>query len=294
MKKRSAPEIFGMSINTIILFLLAFSTTYPFWHVMMYSISDSRAAMSGGLFFIPREPTLLAYQMLFKTRLIFIVYRNTIIRTVAGTILSLLVSALTAYPLSLNRFKGRSFFAMMIFFTMLFSGGMIPTYLVVRNLGLLDTLWALILPGAMSAYNMFILRNYFKSIPDSLEESALLDGANPLQVLFLIILPLSAPALAAIAMFYGVGNWNSYLDGVLYINSTDRQILQVYLRTMLGTAGAKGVLGDISGNLSDASSLTEETMKMVTITVSIIPVLIVYPFLQKYYTKGILIGSVKG
>ncbi|MCK9252024.1 MAG: carbohydrate ABC transporter permease [Clostridiales bacterium] len=294
MNKKTAPEIFGLSLNAILLFIFAFSTTYPFWHVIMYSISDSRAAMSGGLFFIPRDPTLLAYRMLFKTKLIFIVYRNTIIRTVVGTGLSVLLSSLTAYPLSLARFKGRSFFSLMIFFTMLFSGGMIPTYLVVKTLGLLDSLWALILPGAMSAYNMFILRNFFQSIPNSLEESALLDGANPLQVLFQIILPLSAPALAAIAMFYGVGNWNSYLDGVLYINDANKQILQVYLRTMLGTAGAKGVLGDISGNLTDASSLTEETMKMVTITVSVIPVLIVYPFLQKYYTKGILIGSVKG
>ena len=140
MNKKTAPEIFGLSLNTILLFIFAFSTTYPFWHVIMYSISDSRAAMSGGLFFIPRDPTLLAYRMLFKTKLIFIVYRNTIIRTVAGTGLSVLLSSLTAYPLSLARFKGRSFFALMIFFTMLFSGGMIPTYLVVKNLGLLDSL----------------------------------------------------------------------------------------------------------------------------------------------------------
>jgi putative aldouronate transport system permease protein len=294
MKKKSALEIIGQAINTALLVLIAFSTLYPFWHVIMYSLSSSRDALSGGLFFWPRNPTLVAYNLLFKTKLIFIVYRNTIVRTVLGTLLSLVISALTAYPLSLRRFRGRGFFAMMIFFTMLFSGGMIPTYLVIRDLGMLDTMWALILPGAMSAYNMFILRNYFQSIPNSLEESALLDGANPMQVLLRIILPLSAPALAAIAMFYGVGNWNSYLDGVLYINTADRQILQVYLRTMLGTAGAKGVLGDASGDLIDANNLTEETMKMVTITISVLPVLLVYPFLQKYYTKGILIGSVKG
>lgn len=250
--------------------------------------------MSGGLFFIPRQPNLVAYKLLFKTQLIFIVYRNTIVKTVAGTALSLVISALTAYPLSLKRFRSRGFFAIMIFFTMLFTGGIIPTYLVVRDLGMLDSMWALILPNALIPYNMFILRNYFQSIPDSLEESALLDGANPMQVLFRIILPLSAPALAAITMFYGVGHWNSYLDGVLYINRMDRQILQVYLRTMLGTAGAKGVLGDASTELSEASKLTEETMKMVAITVSVVPILIVYPFLQKYYTKGILVGSVKG
>jgi len=281
-------------INSILLILFAFTTLYPFWHVLMYSISDSHASMTGGLFLLPRSFSLLGYKLLFKTQMIFIAYRNTIARTLVGTLISVGISALTAYPLSLARFRGRNFFSMMIFFTMLFGGGIIPTYLVIRDLGMIDTFWALVLPGAMSAYNMFILRNYFQSLPASLEESALLDGANPLQVLFKIILPLSTPALAAIAMFYGVGNWNSYLDGVLYINSSKLQILQVYLRTMLGVAGAKsGSLGDL-GDWSEASKLTEETMKMVTIAVSVIPILFVYPFLQKYYTKGILVGSVKG
>ena len=281
-------------VNGFLLCAFAFSTLYPFWHVIMYSVSESRAAMSGGLFFVPREATLIGYKLLFQTKMIFTAYRNTIARTLVGTLLSLVVSSLTAYPLSLQRFRGRNFFSVLIFFTMLFTGGIIPTYLVIRDLGLIDTFWALVLPGAMSAYNMFILRNYFQSLPASLEESALLDGANPLQVLVKIILPLAAPALAAIAMFYGVGNWNAYLDGVLYINSPKLQILQVYLRTMLGVAGAKsGSLGDL-GDWSEASRLTEDTMKMVTIAVSVIPILFVYPFLQKYYTKGILVGSIKG
>lgn len=293
MKKKNILEIIGIVVNTAILGLIAFSTLYPFWHVMMYSFSNSRAAMSGGLFFVPRQPTLVAYKLLFRTQLIFVVYRNTILRTILGTAISVILSALTAYPLSLPRFRSRGFFSMMIFFTMLFSGGMIPTYLVIRDLGMIDTIWALILPNALIPYNMFILRNYFQSIPYSLEESALLDGANPMQVLFRIILPLSMPAISAITMFYGIGHWNSYLDGVLYINTPTKQILQVYLRTMLGTAGAKGVLGDANIALSEANQLTEETMKMVTITVSVIPVLIVYPFLQKYYVKGLLVGSIK-
>jgi putative aldouronate transport system permease protein len=294
MIKKTAGDRLVDIINGTLLAIIAFSTLYPFWHVLMYSISDSHSSMTGGLFLWPRNISTIGYKLLFQTQMIFIAYKNTILRTLVGTALSVTISALTAYPLSLHRFRGRNVFSLMIFFTMLFGGGIIPTYLVIRDLGLLDTFWALVIPGAMSAYNMFILRNYFQSLPASLEESALLDGANPLQVLFKIILPLSAPALAAIAMFYGVGNWNSYLDGVLYINNSKLQILQVYLRTMLGVAGAKsGSLGDL-GDWSEASKLTEETMKMVTIAVSVIPILFVYPFLQKYYTKGILVGSVKG
>lgn len=188
--------------------------------------------------------------------------------------------------------RGRQFFSMMIFFTMLFNGGLIPTFLVVQDLGLLDTFLALILPNAMSAYNMFILRNYFQQLPESLEESAYIDGANPFIVLFRIILPISAPSLAAVAMFYGIANWNSYLDCLLYTNSDELQVLQIYLRNLLASAGAMDSIAGVAG--SDANRLTEETVKMTTIAVSVIPILVVYPFLQRYYTKGITVGAVKG
>lgn len=290
---RTAGTLFGDIIIYAILFVIALSTLFPFWHVLMYSFSDSWAAMSGGLFLWPREPTLISYQMLFKTSQIFIAYRNTILKTVVGTVLSITISAMTAYPLSLKRLKGRNAISGFMFFTMIFSGGIIPTYLVIKALGLLDTFWVYVIPGMMSAYNMFILRNYFASIPDSLEESAMLDGANPLQIFVRIILPTSGPALAAVTMFYGVGNWNSYMDGVLYVNNQNLQLLQVYLRQMIGAASAKGALSD-AGSLSEASRITEETMKMTVIAVSVIPVLFVYPFLQKYYTKGVMVGSVKG
>jgi putative aldouronate transport system permease protein len=286
-------DTFWSVVIYIFLGVCVFTTVYPFWHILMYSVSDSHASMSGGLFFVPRNFSLLGYQMIFRTRQIFIAYGNTIAKTIVGTVLSIIISSLTAYPLSIRRFKGRNFFSGMIFFTMLFSGGIIPTFLVIRNLHLLDTFWVYVIPGMMSAYNMFILRNYFASIPASLEESAMLDGANPFQTLFLIILPLSTAALAAVAMFYGVGNWNSYMDGVLYVNNQRLQLLQVYLRQMIGAAGAKGALS-AADNLSAASRLTEETMKMVVISVAVLPVLFVYPFLQKYYTKGVMVGSIKG
>lgn len=290
--KRTAAERIGHGIIIIILTLFAFACIYPFWHVLMYSISDSREAMTGGLFLIPRSPTLLSYSMIFKTRQIYVAYSNTILRTFLGTLLSVFLTALTAFPLSLKRMRGRQFFSMLIFFTMLFNGGLIPTFLVVQELGLIDTFLALILPSAMSAYNMFILRNYFQQIPESLEESAYIDGANPFIVLFRIILPVSAPSVAAIAMFYGIANWNSYLDCFLYTNSDTLQVLQIYLRNLLASAGAMDSIAGVAG--SDASRLTEETVKMTTIAVSVIPILVVYPFLQRYYTKGITVGAVKG
>ena len=293
LKKRSIGDRIANIIIYTFLTIFVFSTLYPFWHVVMYSLSDSHAAMSGGLFFYPRDFSLLAYKMLLKTQMIFIAYRNTIGKTLIGTAISLVITAMTAYPLSLPRFKGRKIISMMIFITMLFHGGIIPSFLLIKSLGLLDKFWVYVIPGAMSAYNMFILRNFFQMIPPSLEESAHMDGANSFQILYKIIIPLSLPALAAIAMFYGVANWNSYMDGVLYVNDSKLQLLQVYLYQLIASAGAKGALSGASG-MGEASKLTEETMKMTTIAVSVIPVLFVYPFLQKYYVKGVMIGSVKG
>lgn len=287
-------ERVGQIINGIFLGLMVVITIYPFWHVVMYSLSDSHASMSGGIFLWPREFSLLSYQQLLSTKQLYICYRNSLLKTLIGTGVSLLLTALTAYPLSLPRFKGRGFFSLMIFFTMLFNGGMIPTYLLIRDLHVLDTFWVYVLPAAMSAYNMFILRNFFQSIPPSLEESALLDGANPFQVLFHIVLPLSGPALAALAMFYGVALWNGYMDNVLYVNDSNLQLLQNFLRQLIAAAGAKSGTVSEMADVSAASRLTEETVKMTVITVSVIPVLIVYPFLQKYYTKGVMVGSVKG
>lgn len=290
--RESFADRFIYVVICIFLGAFCFTTIYPFWHVLMYSVSNSKAAMSGGLFFTPREFDLLGYRMIFKTKQIFVAYGNTILRTIVGTTLSMILSILTAYPLSRRRLRGRSWLSMVFFSTMLFNGGMIPTYLVIQSYGLIDTFWALVLPLAMNAYNMFILRNYFKTIPDSLEESAFMDGANSFTILWRIILPVSLPALAAVTMFYGIYNWNAYLDGVLYINSTNLEILQVYLRKLLASTGTLNSLSGIDG-LSEAASLSEESMKMTTIAVSILPILVVYPFIQRFYTSGITAGAVK-
>jgi putative aldouronate transport system permease protein len=290
--RRSTPERLGHFFVALFLALFCLSTTYPFWHVLMYSISDSGAAMTGGLFFFPREVRLLAYEMIFKTSQIFVAYGNTILRTAVGICISVSLSVLTAFPLSRRRLRGHGGISMVFFFTMLFTGGMIPTYLIVQAYGLIDTFWALVLPSAMSAYNMFILRSYFRSVPDSLEESAHMDGANSFTVLWRIFIPISTPAIAAVTMFYGVANWNAYMDGILYINSPRLEILQVYLRKLLASTGTLNSLAGID-NLAAAAALSEESMKMATIAVSVIPILILYPFLQRFYTKGITTGAIK-
>jgi putative aldouronate transport system permease protein len=257
----------------------------------MYSLSESNSALSGSLFLWPTKLDLTGYRLVLQQQQIYVAYINSIARTVVGTAISVVLTATLAYPLSLTRLKGRKFLSLAIFLTMLFNGGMIPTYLLVKDLHMIDTFWALVIPGSVSAYNLFILKNYFQSLPVSLEESARIDGANPAVILFRIIIPLSLPALAAIMMFYGVGYWNNYMDGILYINSTNLQILQVYLRNLIASAGSSAVLSGVSG---DSSKVTSKTLQMVTISVTVIPVIIVYPYLQKYYISGITVGSVKG
>lgn len=293
---RSRGEQIGHFIICIVLGLCVFITLYPFWHVLMYSISDSKAAMVGGFFFWPKGFSLQGYKVIFKTAQIWVAFRNSILVTLAGTVFSVVLSALTAYPLSRRKLPARNTFAMIFFFTMLFSGGMIPTYLQVSRLGLLNTFWAMILPGCMSAYNMFILRNFMLGIPDSLEESARLDGANDIVILFVIMLPLCTPSLAALAMFYGVGYWNNYMHCLLYTNSNELQVLPLYLRAMLNlnTANAITAADDLGLAYESSQVLTEESIKMTVVAVSVIPVLMVYPYLQRFYTRGITVGAVKG
>ncbi|OPH50470.1 sugar ABC transporter permease [Paenibacillus ferrarius] len=273
--------------------LLSIVTLYPFWHVLMYSLSDPKLAMGGGLFLWMKGFSLTSYELLLKSKGIYYAYGNSIFRLVIGTAINIVLTAMLAYPLSIRRFVGRNFITLMIFFTMLFSGGMIPTYLIVKELGLIDSIWSLIIPTALSAWNLIILKNYFQSLPAELEESANIDGAAPMRILFSIILPVSGPVIAAIALFYGVAHWNSYFDAILYINSDAKQVLQVFLRTMLQSSSLQQVQG--TDNFAASIGLvTEESVKMATVVVSVIPMLIVYPFLQKYYVKGVMVGSIKG
>jgi putative aldouronate transport system permease protein len=291
--KQSFGEKAGYWTLNGLLLLLSLCTLYPFWHVLMYALSDPKLSMGGGVFLLPRGFSLVSFQMLLDSKGIYTAYWNSIVRLFLGTFVNLLFTMMLAYPLSLRRFLGRNTITLMIFFTMLFSGGMIPTYLLVKQLGLLDSIWALIIPGAISAWNLLIMKNYFQSIPPELEESASIDGASPSRVLFTIILPVSMPVMAAIALFYGVAHWNNYFDAILYINSQSNQVLQVFLRTMLNGSSLQQVQG-ADNFASHIGMVTEESVKMATVIASVLPMLLIYPFLQKYYVKGVLIGSVKG
>lgn len=292
-RRKSFKQIVSELIKLVIAIILTIVTVYPFWHVVMYSFSESKAAMSGGIFLYPREFTTVSWEMLLKTKQVFVAFRNSIAKTVIGTAFSIFISILTAYPLSIRYLKGRNFLQGMLFFTMLFSGGMIPTFILIKNLGLLDSFWVYIIPSMMSVYNMFVLRNFFQAIPDSLSESAMLDGAGHARILTQIVLPLSKPAIATQVMFYGVSKWNSYMDGVLYVTDQKLQLLQVYLRQIISSIGAAGIGMDAS-DMSGHSAVSEESIKMTIIAMSVIPVAVVYLCLQKYFVKGTMVGSVKG
>lgn len=286
---------FEKVVRVLMYALLVFITIimiYPFWYVIIYALSDSNAAIEGNVLLWPLEPTLMAFQRLTGMKMLWTSYLNSVIVTFAGTVGAVAISTTLAYPLSVKRLRGRKIVAFMLFFTMLFGGGMIPNYLLMRDLGLLDTRWALILPGLMSAYNVLILRSFFMGIPGELEESANIDGASPLRILVQIILPVSLPALAVQAMFYGVGYWNSYFDCVLYIESTSKMTLQAYLRTLISAATASA--SNSADSMGDFAALSNETVRMACVAAAVIPVLLIYPWLQKYYVKGLVVGSVKG
>lgn len=278
--------------NALVMVLLVFITLYPFYYVVIGSISGDNVAAQDIYFLYPKGLSFEAYAMVFSTSSVLRAYGNTLFITVVGTLLSLTLTALTAYPLSKGRLHGRRLITLLFYFTMLFSGGIVPTYLVIRDLGLIDKLWALILPKVISVYNMLLLINFFKSIPDGLEESATIDGANDLTILLRIVLPLSLPIFATLTLFYAVGYWNSWFDAVMYINRSKNFPLQLVLREIVQSVD----LSYVSGGGSDysMSDTTIQSVRLATLVVAILPIMSVYPFLQKYFVKGVMIGAIKG
>lgn len=290
VKKRRKPvssRVFDIVVY-ILLFLVAMVTIVPFLQVVTISLSPPEVVASYGLHLIPTKIDLEGYRSIFKYKLLWTSYRNTIVRTLFGTALSMFLYVIAAYPLSKKYLPNRRFWIFFIIFTMYFSGGMIPNYLLINNwLKLSNTIWALILPPAMSAYNLIIVRNFFESIPDSLEESARIDGARETTVLFKIVVPLSMPVLATVSLWCIVGHWNAWYDCMLYIRDDTKYVLQYTLQRIL-----------LDGQVQDldhiGTKVNTETMKMASIVVSILPIMIIYPFVQKYFTKGVMIGAVKG
>lgn len=291
MKDRSFGGRLFDTVNVTLLVLFAALTVLPFLYMVLGSFASPEEFAKQGMVMIPTKFSLDAYTYIFSTNTIVRSLLNTIYITVVGTLINIIFTALMAYPLSRRELLGRKSVMLMVIFSMLFSGGMIPTFLVVKSLGLMNSLWSLLIPGAISAFNLIILKNFFQQMPEGIEESAKIDGCNDLGILIKIILPLSLPAIATFSLFYAVGHWNSFFSAILYINDTTKWPIQVILRQVV--IMAEGGIGD-SNQGSEYFTIPPQSIKMAVITVSTLPILIVYPFLQKHFAKGVLLGSVKG
>lgn len=279
-------------INLILLSLFLCSLLYPIIYISAVSLSDKLSVLKNEVFIIPKGINFDAYRMIFDHHLFFRSYLNTVIYALLGTLMCLTICVLTSYPLSKNKLKGASFMMMAISFTMLFSGGLIPLYILIRNLHMIDTIWVMIIPGAMSPMYVIIMRTFFKGLPQELEESATIDGANDLQVLAGIVLPLSKPISATIAIFSVVGSWNSYFNPLVFLNNQEKFPLQIILRaiTIQNEMSTSGKTVGINGD----EKVVTTSVKYAAIMVAVLPMLIIYPFAQKYFVKGMLIGSIKG
>lgn len=278
------------AINFTLLALIALVTVLPFVHVVAGSFTTSAELAAHKFVLIPRVWSWDAYKFIFSTNTIFRAMGVSIGVTLVGTLFSMFITSLMAYGLARRDLDGRNVINFMVVFTMLFTGGMIPTFLVVKELGLINTYASLILPSAISAFNMIILRNFFQNIPEGLEESARIDGCSDFGILFKIVLPLSMPAIATISLFYAVTYWNTYMSAILYLDDSAKWPIQVLLRQIVVLASGM----DHSSTLDGTVPPPDQTIKMAVIVVATLPILMVYPFLQKHFAKGALLGSVKG
>ncbi|WP_062104504.1 carbohydrate ABC transporter permease [Bacillus niameyensis] len=289
--KQSLGERLFDFCNVLFMIVLILVTLYPFLYVLFSSISDpGLLAQNTGILYKPLGFTFKAYKLVFENPMIMIGYMNTIFYVVVGTAVNILLTSIGAYALSRKNVMLAKPIMMMIVFTMFFSGGLIPTYLLINELGMMNTRWSLIIPNAISVWNLIIMRTSFKGIPESLEESARIDGANDFTILFKIILPLSLPVIAVMILFYGVGHWNSYFSAMIYLRDNSLWPLQLVLREILITNSTDGFITGVGGG--DRYPIGE-TVKYATIIVATLPILFMYPFLQKYFVKGVMIGSIK-
>jgi putative aldouronate transport system permease protein len=278
------------------LFMIIFSVfcVIPFILIISSSISDEKSVQTTGFVLIPKEISLFAYKVIFQDSAIYHAYKTTIIFTVLGTILCLIFTSAMAYALSVKTFTHRNKIAFFVYFTMLFNGGLIPSYILIsKYLGLRDNILVYIIPVLINPFNMFLLRNFFNQIPDSLAESAKIDGANDIYILYKIILPLAKPAIATIGLFYALGYWNEWFTSVLYIDNKNLYSLQYLIIKVLREIDFVKQFNDIPGAAVNYVAPTN-TAKMATAVITVGPIICIYPFLQKYFIKGLVVGAVKG
>lgn len=307
MEKQSAPanrikhSIGDRAFDTLNVFffiLCGLAMILPFWNVIVLSLTSLGEFMGSPFILFPKAPTLQAYEYVFATPLIPRAYLMTVIITVTATVISVLITSMLAYGLMRPTLHGHKFFMIYLLITMFFSGGMIPRYFVIKDtLSLDNTLWAVILPGTVSVFNFIIIRSFYLQLPSALEESARIDGANDLTILFRIIYPLSIPTLATIALFVAVGHWNAWFNANLFIRDAKLYPLQLVIRNFVYRSNKPAEMQTFEG-LRDLTGriipLNEEAVKMATVVISVVPLLAIYPFTQKYFEKGVTIGAVKG
>lgn len=297
MLKSKGDIVFGV-INYILLLAIMVITIYPLYFIIIASVSNAHSVALGEVWFWPKGFNLNAYIDVFKEKSIWTGYLNTIVYTALGTLINLAVTIPCAYALAKKRLIGRNVIMGIFIFTMYFSGGMVPGYLLVKNLGMLDTIWAMIIPGAVSVYNMIITRTFFaSSIPEELYEAAKIDGCSEFRAFFTIALPLSAAIIAVMALYYGVGHWNEYFNALIYMSNQDKFPLQLVLRNILimnqNINMTQSMTAEQAEYMAQQAQLAE-AMKYAVIFIASFPVLAAYPFVQKYFVKGVMIGAVKG
>ena len=277
-----------------VVFMIGISVlfVYPFLHVLAISLSTPAEAIRAGVHLYPQEFSLEAYRKAVASSQIWYGFRNTLFRTVVGTALSVFVMVMAAYPLSKKYLPDRRFFTLFIVFTMFFSGGLIPTYLLVKSLGLYDSLWVYIIPSMFSTFSLLILRNFFIGIPQELEDSARMDGANDIRILFSVVLPLSAPIIATITLWAAVNYWNEWFQALIYIQDQTKIVLQIYLRRLV-VENQDMELRMLMSQQPGQETVTPETVKAAVLMIITAPIIIVYPFLQKYFVNSVMIGSLK-
>lgn len=268
-------------------------TLYPFWNQVALSISDDASAYATGMLLFPSKVSFASYGLVMQYKPLWIGYGNTIARTALGVTLSIVFTSLTAYPLSKQGLPCNKLFTTLILFTILFNGGLIPNYFLIKNLGLYNTIWALVIPGMIGGFNVFIMRNFFRSIPESLEESAKMDGAGYVLIYWRIVLPLSKPVLATIALWVAVYHWNAWFDSMIYMSDASKQVLQIVLRKIIVENNVED-LNTTLYRVGQASKFSGRQLQATMIMFSLIPMLIAYPFVQKHFVRGIMLGAIKG
>ena len=283
------------AVALVILALIMITIIYPVWFVLVASFTNPLEIYQSAFLFWPQDFNFESYKLVFRDQDFITGFINSIFYTVVGTAINVVMNICGAYPLSKRNFKGKSFFTIMFTFTMFFSGGLIPTYLVVDGLGMRNTVWAILIPSAASMYNIIIMRTYFQSrIPAEMEEAAKVDGCTNFRMLLLIVLPLSIPIIAVIALYYGVGRWNDYFSAMIYI--TDRKLypLQLVLREILLQNQASDMMDIVSDSGYSDRMMARMGLKYAVIVVSTVPIFVIYPLVQKFFAKGVMVGAIKG